>query len=416
VIAVAARSLAPDAAVPHRDALLDASAMGRRLAERLAPDAGLALEECALVRVKYRLGVRLRSVYRLRLGGCDRYVAASTFPTRERCASAAARALPPLPAGPLRPIAVDEGLLAVYWAFPNDRRLAGLDVLAAGPGALADAVGAAPAGVRLVAYAPEKAATVRLEAPDGRPLAYAKLYAGADAARTARVHAELRAAGIAVPPMLAARHSRLLVVAPAAGTPVAALGGAAATAAHRALGAAVARLHRVAPPADRRFARLEPEALAAAADLVERARPDVRVPLRALLRDLARRRPAAGADACLHGDVHPKNALTDGRRLVLIDLDQVAAGPAAAELGSALAGLAHRRTTGLVSPEDERRLRRAFLRGYAGVAPLPADAALRWHTAAALLAERALRSVNRIRPDGLAHLEDTLLAARGLLR
>jgi len=38
---------------------------------------------------------------------------------------------------------------------------------------------------------------------------------------------------------------------------------------------------------------------------------------------------------------------------------------------------------------------------YAAVRPLPSPTSLRWHTAAALLAERAWRAVNRLRLPGL---------------
>ena len=46
---------------------------------------------------------------------------------------------------------------------------------------------------------------------------------------------------------------------------------------------------------------------------------------------------------------------------------------------------------------------------------MPADARLRWYVAAALLSERALRAVNRIRPDGLALLGAVLSDARAAL-
>ena len=56
----------------------------------------------------------------------------------------------------------------------------------------------------------------------------------------------------------------------------------------------------------------------------------------------------------------------------------------------------------------EEQLARCFLDGYATVRTVPAYWSVRWHTAAALLTERALRSVNRVRPAGLAHLAELL--------
>ena len=65
---------------------------------------------------------------------------------------------------------------------------------------------------------------------------------------------------------------------------------------------------------------------------------------------------------------------------------------AAADLGSVLAGIRYCRHIGLYSDATARALRRAFLTGYSALRPLPSEAALGWYTAAALLAERALRA------------------------
>jgi Ser/Thr protein kinase RdoA (MazF antagonist) len=113
--------------------------------------------------------------------------------------------------------------------------------------------------------------------------------------------------------------------------------------------------------------------------------------------------------------VHLKNGLLQGRRVALIDLDQVGLGPAAADLGSALAGL---RYHAIVTDEAARgqRSQRALLDGYAALRELPDPAALCWHVAAALLSERALRAVNRIRPGGLAALGAVLADGRAALR
>jgi Ser/Thr protein kinase RdoA (MazF antagonist) len=101
--------------------------------------------------------------------------------------------------------------------------------------------------------------------------------------------------------------------------------------------------------------------------------------------------------------------------VALIDLDQAGLGPAAADLGSALAGI---RYSALVADEAARgdRLQRALVDGYASLRDVPDPETLRWHVAAALLSERALRAVSRIRPDGLAHLGAVLADARAALR
>ena len=72
----------------------------------------------------------------------------------------------------------------------------------------------------------------------------------------------------------------------------------------------------------------------------------------------------------------------------------------------------------LVDDEAARgeRVRAALLDGYASARELPDRADLDWHVAAALLSERALRAVNRVREDGLAHLGPVLADARAVLR
>jgi hypothetical protein len=58
----------------------------------------------------------------------------------------------------------------------------------------------------------------------------------------------------------------------------------------------------------------------------------------------------------------------------------------------------------------------AFLEGYAMVSMLPPVSELRWHTAAALLAQRAFRAVTRVRPEALPHIEALLTDALRILR
>src|SRR5262249_46029188 len=117
---------------------------------------------------------------------------------------------------------------------------------------------------------------------------------------------------------------------------------------------------------------------------------------------------------CLHGDVHLKNGLLAEDRVTLIDLDQAALGPAAADLGSLLAGLQYRGCVGVFSRSTVHALATAFLAGYAAVRPLPSPTSLRWHTAAALLEERAWRAVNRLRLRGLQYLDALLAHATAL--
>ena len=108
----------------------------------------------------------------------------------------------------------------------------------------------------------------------------------------------------------------------------------------------------------------------------------------------------------LHGDANLRNALIDDGRIGLVDLEDVTAGPAAADLGFVIAGL-------LATRRD--RLARELLDGYARVARAPSEEALRWHVAASVLARVAVPAVGRIRPALLRRLEPLLRAAGELV-
>ncbi len=95
----------------------------------------------------------------------------------------------------------------------------------------------------------------------------------------------------------------------------------------------------------RRFDRLDPERLALAAEVVGRARPDCAEAADALLERLADG-PPESEPVHLHGDANLRNALLDGERVGLVDLEDATAGPPAADLGFVLAGLLAREEEG----------------------------------------------------------------------
>jgi hypothetical protein len=256
--------------------------------------------------------------------------------------------------------------------WPHDRKLTTLHLFAT------------LGRTRLVAYAPEQSATVAVLGDRGRVTAYAK--ATADERRGLE-----HAADLLVPRILATEP--LLVIEALRGKPVHDVHG---------LGAALARLHELAPPRER-FTRLDPDRLATAASVIARARPQAAdAALHLLTRLIARRDDALRPAVCMHGDANLRNALRlpDGR-IALIDLEHLSAGPAAADLGQALA----------VSGRPAREL----LRGYATVAPPPDLDALRWYTAASILARVALPGVSRVRPDVLVKAGPLLEAAAEML-
>ena len=96
-------TLAPDPHVPQRDEMLDAAAMGPRLARLLGP---LTVEDCTRVVARYRVGQRVSVAYRVRIDGAVHVVTARSYPTAGKAAAAAARStVGAVPVSPLRPVA-----------------------------------------------------------------------------------------------------------------------------------------------------------------------------------------------------------------------------------------------------------------------------------------------------------------------
>jgi aminoglycoside phosphotransferase (APT) family kinase protein len=146
--------------------------------------------------------------------------------------------------------------------------------------------------------------------------------------------------------------------------------------------------------------RLEVSRLETAARVIGTARPDAGDAAQRLL-DALQDRPDR-PHVTLHGDANLRNALQlAGGRVALLDLEHLSTGPAEADLGQVLAALIAGRTRGA----------KAFLTGYGR--PIDRDA-LRWYTAASVLARIALPAVSRYRPAQLAHLKELLEAGTNL--
>ena len=415
--------LSNDPALPHRDLLLDVTQAARMLSARIGVSGPVEIQRCERARVKYLPGASLRVLYRVEAGGRSYTIATRAF-TDGRSQSAFERAASQaVPTGALSPVGHDAELGLVYWTFPNDRKINGLAALASPPERLATIGQRRWRASRVVAYAPEKCVTAECLSDTGAVVAYAKVYA-ADERATPPIYEALwksiRAANsnLRIPRVLAyCEENHTMLLEPLAGCRAADLREADRPQGFHRLGAALAALHRLpVPDGMPPFTRLRSDRLRKAAQIISAARPEVAKRAAELVAELcARRLDLSESAVCLHGDVHPKNGILHNDRMALIDLDQAGTGAAAADLGSLLAALRYSRLTGLMSPVEERDLTRAFLRGYSDAGRLPQADSLRWHIAAALLAERALRAVNRVRTEGLQRLSELLLDSQRVL-
>ena len=416
--------LAYDRALPQRDLLLDLPSVSMHLSRLLGHGAPASIDQCERLRVNYQIGRSLRVLHRVAIDGAPYILAARALRDgRGREAYDRTRATAPAVLhGPVYDCEID----TVFWTFPHDRKLEHLpEISNAAPG-VRDYVPRWEAS-QLVAYAPEKSATLACLDRAGRTLAYAKVSAAGDVAQDFGRYRSLELALRADHPHLrlpralsySERH-RTLFLEPISSRRLGAMDRAQPAPDPWRLGAAIATLHSLdvpkATPVFSRFNRLRETA-----QLLGQVRPDLAERAMALADRLRAAPPALDAAVCLHGDVHPRNAIVNDDRVCLIDVENFAAGPAAADIGSFLGGLAYLRCresgaadTGLLADLFLRGYE--FLRGYAAVRPLPDAASLAWHTAASLFVGRAFRAVTRIRPLGLDHLERLLDDATALVR
>jgi len=332
-----------------------------------------------------------------------------------------------VPAGPLRPVTHDPALGAVWWAVPNDRRLRSLPLLLAPPPGLA-VLHPEPGAwrrSRLAELAPERSATAAALDGDGRVIAYAKAYAPGTVDVRAFAHRYGVAAaaldgvpGVRAPRALAwsAEHEVLLLEC-MPGLRWDHLGDDDQRIALGRLGTAIATLHGVDPSGCGAgpFGRLRADRVARSCALVAEALPEFAGRIAGIADALAARPPDRDRPVLLHGDCHPKNALAEPDGLALIDLDQAGLGQPAADVGSLLARLRHGVVLGETDAARADVLAGAFLDGYAAVRPLPDAAELAWSTAAALMAERAVRAVNRLHVNALATMEELVTLTEDLL-
>ncbi len=388
--------LAVDPALPQRDLLLDETLMTEYLSRLVK----YRIEDCERLRTKYRVGTSLRVLYKLRGNGRSNRIAARAFPRTRRVTNQVTS----------QTELNDPELNATFWIFPHDRKIKNLAVLSNIPDELRNIEGRIWATSRIVAHAPEKSVTAQCLDDNEQVIAYAKIYAGDEGRQIFETYRAVTGK-VQIPRAIAYSESNhLLLLETVDGVPLSTV--AESENAFFRLGKALNSLHRIKSPSSLpRATRLTPDAVARASATISQARPDVA----ALVQHLSSKLIAQythGKPVFLHGDVHPKNIFLNEETLFLLDLDQAATGAATADLGSVIAGLYCDACTGSRTWREASVLRRAFLTGYGA----PDDShELRWHIAAALLQERALRSVTRIRTATLQKLPQILRTAQAVL-
>jgi aminoglycoside phosphotransferase len=426
--------LASDPALPARDELLDPMLVADLLSASLGSTSSgagrLDVSGAELIRVKYRIGESLRVLYSVNVAGSSQLVTGRMFAGGQSAAVHLKAARTPLPSGGLRATALDVDRDTVWWSFPNDRRLVGLDAVlspARLPSGLRDGVGDWSTSA-VVQYAPERSVTLKALDPAGQILAFVKCYApntqdvAGLAARYDFFAARLRTADHSLRSPRALAHSvdrGLLLLEPMPGQSWPDCDRSSAVDALRSLGHAIAVVH--ATPLGGwiatgvRLGRLDLAHVVRAGELISEALPDVAAAAGKLTHRLAADPPEPQVPVLLHGDCHPGNVLVASHLVSLIDIDQAETGPAAADIGSLLARLAYGAVLGETDLPTAALMANAFLEGYAQVRALPDDRTLDWYAAAALLTERSLRAVNRIRPEALEKLPELIGAAHDLL-
>ena len=404
--------LANDPELPQRDKLLDPSFVGARLSETLRKRGFESLDRFDIVRTKYRFGKNIRILYKLCSGQRSVMVSARTFNSAQfaKIVRADSTGEPRSGADLL-----DAKLNTAFWIFPNDRKIASLGIISHVPDEVREILPEWTAS-RLAAYAPEKCATFVCLGNGERVIAYSKIYAEGAGTSVRLVYEHLRDRDIRLPKVMGVseRHQTIILEA-IEGKRLADAGGNSVEI-YRELGAAIARLHQVPtaaclPP----FQRLERGRLFRAHDVIAMARPDIKDHVAKLVQKLNAKSLSSGPEVCLHGDVHPKNAIWKDGALTLIDLDQVSRGDAAADIGSFLAGQYYKQCLGEISADMRTQITNAFLSGYAKFRDVPGANDLNWSTASALFAERALRSVTRMRLEGQKNMSRILTAADNIL-
>jgi hypothetical protein len=443
-----------DEQLPQLAALFDAQQMGARFVRALGNTSTLQLTDCQITRVKYRPGRNCVVSYRLRV--LDPQTGRASEQRLSTLAMGSGESLPQFSEAQqqkLVPTALGHSVLhlpeleTVIWVFPNDRKLTGLPVITDAdrlqrdllPAIVAESFGAqwqlSNLAHRVIHYVAERSCTVRVDlglshARTGAMMTrtlFGKTYCPGEDVRAWRAISQLwqsdfcQRGALLIPQPLA--HQPASRTCWQSGLVGATLGEFEDDSAARMrwlseAGATVATLHGAAltdlsivTMADV-VAKLE-----AAATVVARAHPSLQPALETLTERLISTadRAAAPLTATLHADLHLQNLFVTAGRVALIDLDDLCSGDPLQDLGSFAAALHYRALLRGEETSITARHIEQFIAAYGNnVTWEVSSAALAWHTATALIAERAYRLVTRLKPGRLALLNDIIALAQRL--
>ena len=448
------RMLPHDQALPSLAVAFDCERMGRILQDVIDPDgsSGVRVVDCSIARSKYRLGRNCMMLYRAsisdgrsgspheQLFSCGIYSAEEAL-ARYRKARAESLVTPRF--GPS--LAHVPAHNMVIWAYPNERKLNALPLLADEErlrSELLPEVVEARWGTRrpiesistsIAGYFPEHACCIRVnirfsdrrEADDWVVFGKtsfddrgADTFAAMHLLRQSEAH-RLGRLGMARPLCYQAAH-RLIWQEGVPGQTVESLllGGALAPPLLARAGSAIGELHCIGLPGLRVVHTSD--VLAAVYEGTRQlglAVPSLAGRLQQLAHRLADNASVGDSmgQSALHGDLHLNNMLADGHELYLVNFDSLRQGTPAIELGSFVAALHYRAALHGMAEQDALAGADAFLCAYDSVVGRRISRReIAWHTAAALIHERMSRCLTSLKPGRFELLNDLLARAEAL--
>lgn len=439
-----------DATLPFLYVALDASAMGRVFERHFRLDDSVDISRCDIERVKYRPQRNCIIGYKLtvsdRDGTRERRLCVGMYSPEEARARFQKAIAGKFSASEFPAVSTISALNAVVWAFPNERKLSSLP-LVTDPAQLREFV--LPEVVRarwgdeweivdcksrIANYFPEHSCSVNV--------ALTLQNAGRKEHRTWQVIGKTRyddagAEAMAVMttlcadfdkrvsyarPVLYQSDKRLLWQERVPGATlhsVLASGPINADVLGR-VAAAIAALHGTRTHVMGRVTGQDLlDRLLVAKDVLSGASPTNADLLQEAVSELWERASSLDAEheCTWHGDLHSNNILVSPNHVYLIDLDGVCIGPPAGELGSFLAELIYRGCLNREPLDPLFTQLNSFVANYQRQVPWPIFAAdIAWHTAGALIHERALRCVTSLKPGHTQLIKNLISTALRILR